>query len=583
MAENRVEESSGTAQHYIVCAICGESSNLYCNDCQQSICEQHRDVHLQEEKNSHHEVVLYTNRRTPLPAEKCSIHPTRDLEIYCDFCKNPICSKCSTSNHRNHQTSDLEIVYNEKLQQCKDRLTKIREEKLNSQTERTEKDEEIFTLMRSAMMQRAQEMKEVVDAVLSDKVGELGEMKESYLKETEKGRLTTEASIEALKNEMESASMKPSSLLTFHQRLSSQALEIVQESITDHPTLPTFIKGSENKREIEQQFGEINWPVKDLNFSRHEEAMNFSQSLLTMSKEREEDRGMTKSLRKIKVVHSIKLDLKIKRKINICTPAYHLSFLSSGKFWASNSWGNLILFDMEGNVLKKISTNVVDVIGYHSVTVEGHLLFTTAKSKAICQVNCEMNTTRIISTEEWEPGAIYSSHINGDILVGMTKNKEFKVTRYSREGKKLQVTKNDDEGNNLYKSIAYITENINGDICTSDYTAHRVVVVTSSGQYRFSYSGHRSQSGFRPYGICTDFLGHILVCNGYCPLFGRNCSSVHQLDMDGQFLSLLLTSDQCPYKPRALCFDEKHTLIVGSEDSSTVTVYKYLQKTENYT
>ncbi|XP_061171084.1 uncharacterized protein LOC133180630 [Saccostrea echinata] len=578
MAGNRVEESNGTAQHYIMCAICGESSNLYCNDCQQSMCERHRDIHLKEEKNRHHEVVLYTNRRIPLPVEKCPIHPTRDLEIYCDYCRDPICSKCSTSNHSNHKTSDLEVVYNERLQQCKDQMTKIHEEKINSQKERTEKDEERFNLVISFMMQRAEEMKEVVDIVLYDKVVELGTMKESFLKETEKERLQIEASIVKLKNEMETASIKPSSLLTFHQKIYSQALEIMKKYKADHPTLPTFIKGTEDKKEIAKQFGEIKWPVENLIFSRHEKAMDFSQSFPPLIKKREGD-SRTKSLCKIQAALSIKFDVKKERKINICTPAYHLSILSSGKFWASNSWGNLILFDMDGNVLKKISTNVVDVIGYHTVTMEGHLLFTTAKSKVICHVTSEMNT-RIISSEEWEPGAIYSSHINRDILVGMNKNKEFKVTRYSREGKKLQVTKNDDKGNNLYKSITYITENINGDICTTDYTAHRVVVVTRSGQHRFSYSGHQSQSGFHPYGICTDKLGHILVCNSYCPLLG-NYSGVHLLDMDGQFLSLLLSPDQCPHKPRALCFDDQHTLMVGSEDSSTVTMYEYYQKEEN--
>ncbi|XP_062590256.1 uncharacterized protein LOC134251851 [Saccostrea cucullata] len=148
--------------------------------------------------------------------------------------------------------------------------------------------------------------------------------------------------------------------------------------------------------------------------------------------------------------------------------------------------------------------------------MEGKLLFTIAKRKAIFHVTSELTTSIIISCDEWEPGAIHSSHINGDILVGMNKNKELKVTRFSKEGRKLQVIQRDEEGINLYKSITYITENINGDICTSDYTAHSVVGVRRSGEHRFSYFGHQSQAGFHPYGICTDKLVHILVCNSYC-------------------------------------------------------------------
>ncbi|XP_062611068.1 uncharacterized protein LOC134272909 [Saccostrea cucullata] len=583
MADDKVEESNGTAQHYIGCAICEVSSNLYCNDCHQSLCDQHRDVHLKEERNRHHEVVLYKDRRIRLPVEKCTFHPTKDLEIFCDSCRDPICFRCSTSNHRNHQTSDLEIVYNITLQQCKDQLTKIREVKLDSQKERTEQDEERFNLTKSAMERRFSEIEDILNIVLSEKLSELGAMKDSYFKETEKEISNIEASIAQQKYEMERTLTKPSSLLKFHQRLISHALEEVHDLVTDHSTLPTFIKGIEDKKVIEKQFGEIKWPVKKLYSGPHEEAINLSQSFPPLSKEREaESRRTMLPLCDILGAPKIKFDVKKEGMMNIRTPAYHLSGLSSGNFWASNSWGELILFDKKGNVLKKITTNVVDAMGYHTTTIEGKLFFTIAKSKAIFQVTSELTTSKIISCEEWEPGAIHSSHINGDILVGNNKNKEFKVTKFTKEGRKLQVIQRDEEGNNLYKSINYITENINGDICTSDYTAHSVVGVSRSGQHRFSYLGHKSQSEFHPNGIRTDKLGHILVCNSYCALLGlRNYSSVHLLDIDGQFLSLLLSPDQCPEKPRALCLDDHDTLMVVGEDSATVTLYKYFQMKEN--
>ena len=60
-------------------------------------------------------------------------------------------------------------------------------------------------------------------------------------------------------------------------------------------------------------------------------------------------------------------------------------------------------------------------------------------------------------------------------------------------------------GQELYDYQHYITDNTNGDICTSDYSNEVVVVVNKSGQ------GLR----FSPYWICTDALGHILVCDGY--------------------------------------------------------------------
>uniref|UniRef100_K1PKS0 Severin n=1 Tax=Magallana gigas TaxID=29159 RepID=K1PKS0_MAGGI len=75
----------------------------------------------------------------------------------------------------------------------------------------------------------------------------------------------------------------------------------------------------------------------------------------------------------------------------------------------------------------------------------------------------------------------------------------------------------------MFSGPHYITENINGDVCVSDWSNQAVVVMDKSSQHRFSYTGQ--WSGFEPYGICTDVLGHILVCDIYS-------NTVHLLDQD---------------------------------------------------
>uniref|UniRef100_A0A8W8MTQ3 Tripartite motif-containing protein 2 n=1 Tax=Magallana gigas TaxID=29159 RepID=A0A8W8MTQ3_MAGGI len=160
-----------------------------------------------------------------------------------------------------------------------------------------------------------------------------------------------------------------------------------------------------------------------------------------------------------------------------------------------------------------------------------------------------------------------SSHINGDLLVGMFTEDEGKVTRYNKTGTEIQNIQRDNKGQGLYSYPHYITENINGDVCVSDNNKHAVVVVDKSGQHRFLYTGQGS--GFTPYGICTDLLGHILVCDDIS-------NTVHLLDQDGQFLSLLLTPQQGVYSPRSVCVDDENNLWVG-QLTNTVTVYKYLQ------
>lgn len=48
-------------------------------------------------------------------------------------------------------------------------------------------------------------------------------------------------------------------------------------------------------------------------------------------------------------------------------------------------------------------------------------------------------------------------------------------------------------------------------MCVSDPEQNAVIVVTASGQFRFSYRGDQ-KSGFSPHELFTDVLGHILVC-----------------------------------------------------------------------
>jgi DNA-binding beta-propeller fold protein YncE len=244
-----------------------------------------------------------------------------------------------------------------------------------------------------------------------------------------------------------------------------------------------------------------------------------------------------------------------------------MSLDKSGRLWASGGDGNLVHTDLQGNQLQKMKTSGGQ--GYHTVTQDGELIFTDWYNKVIKKITQGNKITEFIKTGDWEPYSIHSSHINGDILVGMRKGREGKVTRYNKTGEELQNIQRDNKGQGLYSWPHYITENINGDICVSDCNKETVVVVNKSGHYRFSYTGQGSR--FYPYGICSDVLCHILVCDQYS-------NTVHLLDQDGQFLSLLLTRRQQGVRcPISVCVDDENNLYVGQYNTNTVTVYKYLQ------
>ena len=183
----------------------------------------------------------------------------------------------------------------------------------------------------------------------------------------------------------------------------------------------------------------------------------------------------------------------------------------------------------------------------------------------IYRITSDKKITEFIKTGDWKPLGVHSSRINGDILAGMIKDGRAEVTRYSKTGKEIQNIQRDNKGQDLYSCPLYITENINGDICTSDLKKQAVVVMNKSWQHRFSYTGQGSV--FRPWGICTDVLGHILVCDDVSV-------SVHLLDQDGGFLSVIISLQQG--NPCGVCVDNENNLYVG-QLNKTLTVYKYLQ------
>lgn len=227
--------------------------------------------------------------------------------------------------------------------------------------------------------------------------------------------------------------------------------------------------------------------------------------------------------------------------------------------------GIFVQTDAKGNRLQKTKTS--DGFGYHTVTKDGDLIYADERNNVITMITLSYKITEFIKTGNWRPFSIHSSPINEDILVGMKKDEEVRVTRYSKAGKEKQNIQRNNKGHKVFGFPYYITENANGDICTSDLNRHAVVVVTASGKQRFSYAN--PGSGFVPRGLCTDVLGHILVCD-----YGSK--TVHMLDQNGQFMRILLTKHQGVDHPCCVCVDAEYNLYIG-QLNKTVLVYKYLQ------
>ncbi|XP_062568539.1 uncharacterized protein LOC134230713 [Saccostrea cucullata] len=256
----------------------------------------------------------------------------------------------------------------------------------------------------------------------------------------------------------------------------------------------------------------------------------------------------------------------------------HISIVTSDRIWVHNDRDQLLQIDKNGKILHNIP-KFFTMSGFHHTTEEGDLLFVEQSEYTVKRIAKDGEITTLFTTE-WKPYCIHYSRINGEILLvqytSTTKGKFLsKVTRHDSTGW-TQVIEEDRNGRRVYENVPqYITENRNGDIWTSSSWG-QVVVVDSSGQHRFNYTGQKFQSHFKPSGICTDSFGHALVCNCW-----SKDASIHLLNEDGGFLRLLMTSDDGFRRPCALCLDDKHNLYLGQETSNIITVYKYLKVTKD--
>uniref|UniRef100_K1Q322 Tripartite motif-containing protein 2 n=1 Tax=Magallana gigas TaxID=29159 RepID=K1Q322_MAGGI len=258
---------------------------------------------------------------------------------------------------------------------------------------------------------------------------------------------------------------------------------------------------------------------------------------------------------------------------------YHISHVTSDRVWVRDR-NNLILTDKTGVPLHRVEDSCRGLYGgLHTVNSESELIYRD-RNDNINKLSKDMKTTTTFikrTDSTWEPQCVYWSPSTGDLLVAMQNHRtvKSKISRYNKSGQPTHTIEHDNTGLELYSEPHYMTENKNGDVVVSDYSA--VVVTEHGGRHRFSYTGHPSGSELQPRGICTDALSHILVCD-------YKTKTLQMLDRDGQFLSHLLTKSQEMGEPWSLSYDvNTHRLWVGSGDKNTVVIYRYITRQDTLT
>ena len=264
---------------------------------------------------------------------------------------------------------------------------------------------------------------------------------------------------------------------------------------------------------------------------------------------------------------------------------FHISIVTQERVWV-NDGHNLILTDTAtGDALYSLKHFDKCSWGLHTVNNACELFYIHNDGNINKLIDVGKPTTIFIKKANnlSKVKCLYCSSSTGDLLVGMHREgtRTGKVMRYNETGCLIQMIPSDDSPDTLYVDPIYITENNNGDIVVSDDKLCAVVVTSIEGKHRFSYKGPLSESGsvrflpgIRPRGICTDALSHILVCDIIT-------ASVQMIDMDGRFISYLLTNQSEGIKqPMSLSYDKvTHRLWVGTlRGDKKLSVHRYIER-----
>lgn len=205
-----IENKPDTIQHLSMCGTeaYGNHCQFYCNDCHQPMCEQCRDDQQQSPETKKHQFVPYRQRKRHVPAEKCKLHPTRQINFLCKDCSAPLCSRCTfTKEHLGHQFDDLEERLAERFVCCQTKIFNIRAYFLStSKSLKLEVQENCATVrkkmddIRYFKKAEAESLKNLVDIAISKNLEEVNTMEESLTTKLKLQETTYEEYIDYLDN-----------------------------------------------------------------------------------------------------------------------------------------------------------------------------------------------------------------------------------------------------------------------------------------------------------------------------------------------------------------------------------------------
>lgn len=565
----------GISQFHLNCDQCEEHCDFHCNICGLKLCDSCKEKHSVDQVTSHHKVTQFSDQEIfKFLNEKCQLHTDENLCKLCSNCETFVCKKCTVKPfHKDHLFLDMRELYECYSETRRSEISKIREHLIptsNNIVRNVGEDvtniKDMFKNIRRGLKSKADSLKTFVDDVVSGEIDKLGKIEKDI--------------IENLNNEEDTLTDFISYLTNLRQTYESKLLNtdkndiiVSQRENTTIKTIPIPETHTPDTYEYEPRRATIEEVSKlfgsvRLKANGAKRIVDIDDKLTLDTKQKIPDKTKIKPEMVLRRSAAVK---KLKEiNVNGVHDGCHISF-DIDRLWVSDTRCVIVQADLHGKLLQKI--NAAGGEGYHSTNKARDLLFADKERRVISKITIEKEVTEFISTEDWVPKCVFCSKITKDIFVGTVKETQgskikSKIKRYDNDGLMIREYNKNMTKKRLYEFPTYICENKNEDVCTSDHRKKAVVVVSKSGRHKFSYQGS-SQRTFSPNGICTDDLGHLLICDGAS-------NTVHIVDENGSFIALLINEEFGLKNPCGLCLDEENNLLVGQWDKKTISVFKYL-------
>lgn len=548
------------AQDPVRCSLCPEVVVIHCGSCQVNLCAQCLSTHIDRNKSLKHEIVPYTSQLVKPEAElqKCQDHPKQQCDLFCQDCSVPICSRCLTGNHKRHGAVDLEEICETTRSTVKEDLEELRKFRKEYEKVVGESKEELAKYIeesdkeRDSLRELGKQWHQMIDKVI-DKVGK--DMDEIIQSDTKCLQDNTEEIQSALQDVKDSIKANEDLLQDdrFTRLLSYASKNDAFRIIPSRPAIKTAKIVPVNVKE-----GDI---IPKL--------IHFQRSIRTKLPGYSLNRtGDVSSISTKSLLPEPELIATVKTN---CKQLKGICHNENDRVWIYGTDEILREVDITGtvqNCITAISKNSQKDIAKNKM---GEIVYSHLSDECVNIVR-EGKISKLLDLSGWIPFGV-TFNADDDLMVCMRREdyQESKVGIFS-QGKLKKEIQFDETGKPLFsasRNNMYIKENANRDICVSDWNACAVIVLKSSGELRFRYTGNLSRSfkQFYPHGIVTDNYCRILVVD-------RKNDCLHVIDRNGKFLTYITCSLQDPY---VLSMDPDENVWVGEYDTGCVKVIRYLE------